>query len=212
MAKIRILFVAIVMSCVAGVSAQSFDLGGLLGGILNNSGKGNGSSFLDGVLQNENIEVKDIVGTWTVSGPAIMFKSDNLLERAGGAAAATAVEEKLYPYYEKIGIDGLKLIITKDGKVTVKLKNDKSFEGTVTKGEAEGEMIFSFSKLAKDSKFGKITTYVTKTTTMSVMLDISKLQPLLSEVAEKVNVSSLSTVTSLLENYEGIYGGLRFTK
>lgn len=212
MTKIRILFVAIVMACVTGVSAQSFDLGGLLGGILNNSGEGNGSSFLDGVIQNENIEVKDLVGTWTVSGPAIMFKSDNLLERAGGAAAATAVEEKLYPYYDKMGIEGLQLIINDEGKVTVKLKNDKSFEGTVAKGETEGEMIFSFSKLAKDSKFGKVTTFVTKTTTMSIMLDISKLQPLLSEVAEKVNISSLTTVTSLLENYEGIYGGLRFTK
>ena len=60
--------VAIVMACVTGASAQSFDLEVCLGGILNNSGEGNGSSFLDGVIQNENIEVKDLVGTWTVSG------------------------------------------------------------------------------------------------------------------------------------------------
>ena len=210
MTRIRILFIAIVMACVAGASAQTFGLGSLLGGILNNSGEGN--SLLDGVIQNENIEVKDIAGTWTVSGPAIMFKSDNLLERAGGAAAATAVEEKLYPYYEKMGIDGLKLTITDEGKVTVTFKGGKSFEGTVEKGETEGEMIFSFNKLAKDSKFGKVTTYVTKATTMSIMLDISKLQPLLSEVAEKVNIGSLSTITSLLESYDGIYGGLRFTE
>ena len=37
----------------------------------------------------------DMTGTWSYSGSAIEFESDNLLQKAGGAVAATAAEKKL---------------------------------------------------------------------------------------------------------------------
>ena len=40
----------------------------------------------------------DITGTWQYSGSAISFESDNLLQKAGGAAAAGVAEEKHLPY------------------------------------------------------------------------------------------------------------------
>ena len=46
----------------------------------------------------------DMTGTWTYSGSAIEFESDNLLQKAGGAAAASLAENKLNEQLAKVGI------------------------------------------------------------------------------------------------------------
>ncbi len=43
-------------------------------------------------------------GTWTYTGPAIEFESDNLLQKAGGSVAANAAENKLKRTIGKVGI------------------------------------------------------------------------------------------------------------
>ena len=225
MKKFNVLLLVAVMVCACVVPVQALDWGSMLGGIMKGgagtdttSDSGSNASsllgdILGGVLQKDDLEVADIAGTWVVTGPSIQFKSDDLLGQAGGAAAASVLKEKLMPYYEKVGIDGMKMAITADGKVTVTLKNGKSFSGTVTKGENKGEMVFGFNKLSSTSKIGNITVEVTKSiSTLSLMADVSKLQSLLSAVSDKLNISQLSTITSLLENYDGIYAGLEFTK
>ncbi len=226
MKKFNVLLLTAVVSLIGATRADAFDWGSVLGGMMQNSATKTDSTasstssgasilggILGGVLQNDNLEVKDIAGTWTISGPSIQFKSDDVLEQAGGAAAAAVIKEKLMPYYNKIGLDGMKMNIAADGNVTVTLKNGKTFSGTVKKGEQEGEMIFGFNKLSSTSKIGNITVKVSKSlNTLSLMADVSKLQSLLSLVSDKLNISQLSTITSLLENYDGIYAGLEFTK
>lgn len=229
MKKFNVLLLIAVAAFIGTAPAYAFDWGSMLGGMINNaannktdstatsSSSSDAASLLGGilgnVLQNDNLEVKDIAGTWTVSGPSIQFKSDDVLQQAGGAAAAAVIKEKLMPYYEKIGLEGMKLDITTDGNVTVTLKNGKSFKGTVKKGEKEGEMVFGFNKLSSTSKIGNLTLEVSKSiNSLSLMADVSKLQSLLQLVSDKLNISQLSTITSLLENYDGIYAGLEFTK
>lgn len=55
-----------------------------------------------------NTETIDMTGTWSYKSSAVEFESDNLLMKAGGAAAATMAENKLNEQLSKIGI--------KDGK------------------------------------------------------------------------------------------------
>ena len=43
--------------------------------------------------------VDDLVGTWKYKSPGISFRSESTLANISGAAAATAIEEKLAPYY-----------------------------------------------------------------------------------------------------------------
>ena len=60
---------------------------------------------LKDLLNKENIEkavnaitgknTASMEGTWTYTGPAIEFESDNLLQKAGGSVAANAAENKL---------------------------------------------------------------------------------------------------------------------
>lgn len=220
MKKFNILLLISVMYFVGAMHAFAFDWGSVLGGMLNNSGNSTDStsstsgssalgSILGGMLQTDDLDVADIAGKWTATGPAIQFKSDNLLQQAGGAAAATAIEEKVRPYYDKLGLDGMTLEITSDGNVTATLKSGKSFSGTIKKGENKGEMVISFSKLS----IGNITVEVSKSvSTLNLMADVSKLKSLLAAVAEKLNISQLSTITDLLENYDGIYAGLKLSK
>lgn len=226
MKKFNVLLLTAVVSLIGATRADAFDWGSVLGGMMQNSATKTDSTasstssgasilggILGGVLQNDNLEVKDIAGSWTITGPSIQFKSDDVLQQAGGAAAAAVLKEKLMPYYDKLGLDGMKMDITTDGNVTVTLKNGKTFKGTVKKGENEGEMIFGFNKLSSTSKLGNVTVEVSKSlNTLSLMADVSKLQSLLSLVSDKLNISQLSTITSLLENYDGIYAGLEFTK
>ena len=42
---------------------------------------------LSGVLTTDNLTPADLAGQWKYKAPAVVFKSDNLLEKAGGAAA-----------------------------------------------------------------------------------------------------------------------------
>lgn len=61
----------------------------------------------------------DMTGTWSFTGSAIEFESDNLLQKAGGAVAATAAEKKLDEQLAKVGI--------RAGQMTFTFNADSTF-------------------------------------------------------------------------------------
>lgn len=167
------------------------------------------SSVVDNILQTDNLDVEDLEGTWKSTGPAVSFKSENVLEKAGGVAAAATIENKLKPYYSKVGLENATFTFTKDGAVTITLKSGRQISGTVTKGTEEGTMIFTFGTLAK---LGTLTAYVSKGTSLNIMFDASKLVKLVTAIATYSGSSSLSSVSTLLNKYEGVYAGFKFDK
>lgn len=203
--KSLLLIAIVALSC---NQAQAFDWESLKKAVSNVVGD-NASSVVDNILKTDNLEVSDLEGTWTSSGPAVSFKSENVLEKAGGVAAATTIEGKLEPYYKKAGLENVTFTFTKEGEMTVTLKNGRSFTGTVTKGETEGTMIFQFGNF---KKLGKLTAYVSKGTSLSIMFDASKLVKLVTTIATYTGNSTLSSVTTLLNNYDGVYAGFKFSK
>ena len=72
----------------------------------------------------------DMTGTWSYTGSAIEFESDNLLQKAGGAVAATAAEKKLDEQLAKVGIKAGQMSFTFNAehpgrsKVILELSND----------------------------------------------------------------------------------------
>ena len=98
-----------ILAAIASLSAlHAFDLKGALKGL----GK-DGNTTIDGlanvigdVLSTDKIDVASISGTWSYKEPAVSFKSDNLLKKAGGAAAATAIAEKLAPVELHLQVSG----------------------------------------------------------------------------------------------------------
>lgn len=167
------------------------------------------TNILEGVLTKSNLSVADLAGEWTSNGPAISFKGDNFLKKAGGIAAAAAIESKLEPYYQKYGLNGAVITIDQQGTFTFVVKKMK-LSGTVTKDENEsGAFIFNFTALGK-VKIGEVKCYAQKSyNSLDLMFDATKLKKIMSAVAGFSGISLAKTVSSLLDSYDGLCVGFK---
>lgn len=198
----------------APVSACAIDLSNILGKIGSSSSSSGTitdalSGVVNGLLGNDNLTVEQLAGTWTSTGSAVAFQSEDFLKKAGGGVAASTLESKLNGYYSKLGLIGSTLTISSDGKFT--LKTGKiSLNGTVKKRE-DGNFDFTFTPFG-NMKLGTIKTYVEKPLTggLKVMFDASKLMSLVSTLSGALNNSTLNTVSSLLNGYDGLCIGFAF--
>lgn len=210
----RTLFFVLSVACVTGTASASGDLKDLLNSVKSKATEGSSSdalgklgSMISGLTASSNFELTDLQGTWLYESPAVTFQSDNALQKVGGAAAATAIEEKLAPYYEKAGITALNLTVNEDLTFSMALKRG-TLKGTITKND-EGNLEFSFNAFGK-IKLGKVSAYATKSgNTLNLTFDVSKLISIIKTVSSVANISSLNTVSSLLSSYEGIYAGFK---
>ncbi|MCM1005186.1 MAG: DUF4923 family protein [Prevotella sp.] len=212
----------IILFSISALSAHAWDLKDLLGKAseaMSQSQTSNTPSLDDiaGLFTKSNLEVKDLAGTWTVVASAVSFQGDNFLQQAGGAAAATIVENKLDPYYKKYGLLGATLTIDKDGKFTLQMKKLK-LTGTVTVQKEEkdkpaqgGNFFFNFDTFGSNS-LGSVNTYVTKSAKgLEVMFDATKLRAILNSIASFSKMQLAKTATDLLNSYDGICIGFELT-
>ena len=230
MKKILTLAIAAVIACSA--SAQT-SLESLLGKLKGASGQkeettqqDNGSgegSLLDkltglgnalGIIPSKSVDVAYLQGVWDYQKPAVSFKSDNFLAKAGGVAASAKIEGKIAPYYQKAGLDKMKLTVMPDSTFTMQLKRGK-LQGTITTtGEKDAQaLIFNFKAFGKLS-IGSMEAYVNAESgsVMSITFDVSKLITLVQKVAAFSGNSSLKSLSSLLDNYEGVTAGFKMKK
>lgn len=185
---------------VSSESAQSTAASGLEG-------------LVKGLLSTSKLTEKDLVGSWKYSGPAVAFQGGNFLEKAGGAAAAGVIADKIAPYYKKVGID----------KMTCEFKNDNTFEfkvgrvilkGTYEATDAknpDGSFWFNFT--VGRIPVGKMKGHVEKQiSTMTLTFDASKLITLVTTIAKVSGQSSLQAMSNLLNQYDGLNCGFELTK
>jgi len=164
-------------------------------------------SILGNVVANDNFTVDDLVGDWTYTSPAVSFQSDNALKKIGGAGAATAVEDKLTPYYKTIGLNKTTLTVDAEHNFTMKL-GVAQLKGTIDKAE-DGSLIFAFNAFGKLS-LGKVSAHATKAgSTLNLTFDATKLIQILTKVAGVLNNATLKAVTDLVNSYDGIYIGFK---
>lgn len=192
--------IAVAMSVIfpsAQVSAQSA-FGDMLG------------NMLQGVFSKSNLSVYDICGQWTSNGAAVTFQSDNFLQKAGGLAAAGVIENKINPYFNKLGLNGAVLTIEADSTFTLKAKKF-TLNGTI-RSNGDGTFDFTFKAL-KAISLGTIKTYVQKSgNSMDVMFDAKKLKNLISGIAKISGISMAKTAATLLDSYDGLCVGFKTTK
>lgn len=187
--------------------ARSQSLGDLLGGGLGNTIE----NVLEGVFSSSNITIADMAGSWTSTGPAVCFQGEGFLQKAGGVAAAAAIESKLQPYYERYGLNNATLEIDNAGNFTLKSGMLK-LSGTITqnKNAQAGVFEFNFKALGGTVKLASVTTYVQKTSrSMDVMFDATKLKKLLSGVAKYSGIDLAKTMSSILDSYDGLCVGFK---
>lgn len=174
-------------------------LGGILGGML------------EGVFSSSNISVADLEGSWKSSGPAVSFQGDNFLKKAGGVAAAAAIESKLDPYFTQYGLKGAKLTVDKSGNFILTVKKIQ-LKGTITETKDKGVFNFNFQAFGK-IKIGTMKTYIQKSyNSMDVMFDATKMMQLMTTVGKITNLQTLNALTSILNSYDGLCVGFKMSK
>ena len=185
------------------ISVQAQSIGDLLNGLgKNSSGSGNVlTNIIEGVFTKSDLSLADLVGEYKAQGPAVTFKSDNLLQKAGGIAGAATIVSKLNPYYEQYGLNNMTLSVDEDANFTMKVKA-LSLKGTVTKNDSEGTFDFNFQ--VAGIKLGKFTAYIEKSgNNLNLMFDASKLKDIISAIAKFTGNSMASAMATILDSYDG---------
>lgn len=204
--------IIMVLAGIAISASAQFNLGNL-GNILGGSDTGKAGDIINTVsslVGNNKVELASLSGSWKYYSPAVTFQSDNLLQKAGGAAASVTIQNKLAPYYQKAGLTNLVMTFNEDN--TFALSSGKlSCSGTITPNE-DDSYTFSFTAFGK-LPAGSLTGYIEKKgSNITLTFDASKLIAILSKVASFSGNSTLKSASSLLESYDGINVGFELAK
>lgn len=218
MKRIFLITATLILSSV--ISASAWNLKDALKGL---GGKGDSTATTSGLgaalgnlLSTDKITIEQIKGTWGYKAPAVSFKSDNVLKKAGGAAASAAITEKLAPIYKRTGFDKAQLTINSDSTFTLKA-NKLTLKGTITEvpkdSKSQANFVFNFTVGGK-MNIGKVDTYITKSATgnMSVMFDVTKLISIMEAVGKFTGNSTINSAISLLKSYDGLCAGFEMNK
>lgn len=173
---------------------------------------------LKDLLNKENIEKAvnaisgktsvDMTGSWSYTGAAIEFKSDNLLQKAGGAVAATAAEKKLDEQLAKVGI--------KAGQMSFTFAADSTFNVNIGKKNLKGTYSYDSSTQKVNLKFVKLIAMNAKVSTtasnIDLLFDSDKLLQLLTFLSSKSSNATLKGIGSLANKYDGMMTGFSMTR
>ncbi|MCM1292156.1 MAG: DUF4923 family protein [Bacteroides sp.] len=194
--------------------AGSWDLKDALKGVTGGDSGSKIADALGSVLSTDKLDVKQLEGEWKYSEPAVTFKSDNLLKKAGGAAASSVVTSKLAPIYKTVGLDKMILTINENGEFAMKVRS-LTLKGTITAIEKEGSQAnFEFNFNVGSKPIGKVNAYVEKSVSgaMKLTFDVSKLISLVEKVGSFTGNSTLKTLSSALSSYDGLCAGFELKK
>lgn len=165
------------------------------------------TNVIEGVFSTSKIEVKDLAGTWSVTGSAVSAQTEDAFGKATAVAGAAVLEGKLDPYYKKYGLTGSVFTINADGTFTLKLKK-LNISGTIEK-DTDGNFLFHFNTFGATS-IGTVQAYVTKSlNSMSVMFDTTRLQAIVNGIASASKIQMAQTASNLLKSYDNIYVGFK---
>ena len=192
--------------CLAGQTASAQSLGDILKKVTGNETVKNVVETVTGTT----LPV-DVKGTWTYSGTAVKFESDDLLKSTAASLAASQVEDKLDSYAANIGI--------KAGTFSFTFNEDKTFSATVKGKSFNGTYTVSEDYKTMSLQFGKAIGLKPFTATISatsgqldLLFQADKLLELLGKLTSTSGNSTLKTIGSLVNQYDGMMLGLELKK
>ena len=153
-------------------------------------------------------------GTWTYNGSAVVLKSStNTLSNVASAAAQTTIQQKVDEYLGKVGITSgfFKLTFSSDNTFVLTLKK-KNFSGTWAQEGNNVKLMFgkTFKSLQLDGVVKKTTAGCEMLFTADKFLAFMKTA--MKYAGTVKSSSTLSTISDLLENYDGMYIGFQLVK
>lgn len=147
-------------------------------------------------------------GTWSFSGSAIEFESDNLLKKAGGAAASGVVEKKIDEQLAKVGI--------KPGELNFTFNSDSTFTSTMGKRTLKGTYSYNASTNMVKLKYMKLIPLNTKINCtgkqMEMLFESDNVLKLITYLANKSSNATVQSVSKLVKSYDGMMLGFELNK
>lgn len=178
------------------------------------TGKSDGAALLGSLLgellgQSATLTEKSLVGTWEYTGSDCVFESESLLAQAGGAVAANRLKGQLNTQLEKIGI--------RQGTCSFIFRSDNTYEGVIGGHTIQGNYTLDAAnkkvKMTYLGGLGSMTPHVSLTgNRLSLLMESDKTLALLKAVAGLGKSSTMTTVSSLMNNYKGMYIGIELKK
>lgn len=144
--------------------------------------------------------LRSIEGTWQYEGAACQFKSEDLLQKAGGIAMAEGMKTKLEAAYAKAGIVPGKLSYTfsADSTFTSQLGR-KSFKGTYSYDASTGILTLNYYSIFR------MEANVLKTVKgISLLFDADRLLKFVTLLTSISKSSSLAAVGKVAAQYDGM--------
>ena len=197
-------------------SSLSDILGALGGNRTDNSSSATDAitGLISGLTGGKKLTQADVAGVWKYREPAVTFESDNLLKKAGGAAMAAVIVNKIKPYYDRVNLSQLQVTLNPDSTFQFVLGRLK-LGGTYVHSNARPDgnfFTFKFQALGKIG-IGQIDAELQKTgNKLSMTFDADKLITLLNTVAKLTGRKSIQAAATLLNNYEGLNCGFALDK
>ncbi|MBR5836469.1 MAG: DUF4923 family protein [Bacteroidales bacterium] len=153
----------------------------------------------------------DVTGTWTYSGIAVKLESEDILTSTAASLAAGQIEDKLDSYASKVGI--------KAGTFSFTFKEDKSFTATVKGKNFNGTYSLSEDYKTMTLQFGStlglkpFNAAVSATASeLNLLFPADRLLELLGKLTSTSSNSTLKTIGTLVNQYDGMKLGLELTK
>lgn len=221
-----IITILLAYGCPAGARADLNDLlnglGGRLGAPADTTATSGGTSAGEtirqigtalGLIPEKAVDINYLTGDWTYASPAVAFKSDNFLKKAGGIAAAKKLESELATYYKRFGLAGIAMSVQADSTFTLSAKPLK-VSGTVLPAPDSKSLVMKLTALGGRLPMGSMNAYVGAESdkAMTITFDVEKFIELVKKVSVFTGNSTLQTVVKLLESYDGITVGFRMNK
>ena len=200
------------MSLMGNKAYAQFDFGKILqngADILSNGGTTDDLlSDITSIFSDKKVATIDnLVGEWTYTEPAVVFMSENLLKKAGGKLASSAIEKTIETQLNKAGITkgAMKMTFTRNGRFTQTIAG-RRLRGTFTiKGK---EVVLKYAGEIKQL----VGTTQVDGNDLLIVMDASKMLTYLKAIGSISGNASLKTATSLLGSMDGMLCGLRLNR
>ena len=200
------------MSLMGNKAYAQFDFGKILqngADILSNGGTTDDLlSGITSIFSDKKVATIDnLVGEWTYTEPAVVFMSENLLKKAGGKLASSAIEKAIETQLNKVGITkgAMKMTFTRNGRFTQTI-GGRRLRGTFTiKGK---EVVLKYAGEIKQL----VGTTQVDGNDLLIVMDASKMLTYLKAIGSISGNASLKTATSLLGSMDGMLCGLRLNR
>ena len=155
------------------------------------------------------VTASDLQGTWTYRKADCVFETQNLLLKAGGEMAAAKIESQLESQLGKVGIT--------PGACSFTFNSDGTYVATIGQYNLTGNYTLNTKSNTLTMTYlagiGRISPKVVKTgASISLLFEGDKLLSMVQKVGKLSSNSTVNSLSTLINSYDGMLVGMQLSK